>query len=219
MKFHNIFQLTNKSSSNLHLRSAIPATAAPVAPVASAILVFFLQYILQPMTLASMNSKLLAFRTAPVYISYLKGNKIGCQRQLYLLVIQNQNKLLLMKFHNIFHLTNKSSSNLHLWSAVPGLPPPWRCRHRRNSSFFFLQYILQPMTLASMNSLAGPIEISSWSPHGIFFVITKSGDKKLEYYIYRGAGIRFFQGTTWFLFILYIAFHVISHGLRTPKRK
>ena len=67
------------------------------------------------------------------------------------------------------------------------------------------------MTLASMNSLAGPIEISSWSPHGIFFVITKSGDKKLEYYIYRGTGISFFQGTTWFLFILYVVFHVISH--------
>ena len=53
------------------------------------------------------------------------------------------------------------------------------------------------MTLASMNSLAGPIEISSWSPHGIFFVITKSGDKKLEYYIYRDTGIRFFLLNTW----------------------
>ena len=53
------------------------------------------------------------------------------------------------------------------------------------------------MTLASMNSLAGPIEISSWSPHGIFFVITKSGDKKLEYYIYRDTGFRFFLLNTW----------------------
>ena len=123
-----------------------------------------------------------------------------------------------MKFHNIFQLTNKSSSNLHLRSAIPATAAPV-APVASAILVFFLQYILQPMTLASMNSLAGPIEISSWSPHGIFFVITKSGDKKLEYYIYRGAGIRFFQGTTWFLFILYIAFHVISHGLRTPKRK
>ena len=29
-------------------------------------------------------------------------------------------------------------------------------------------FSLQPMTLASMNSLAGPIEISSWSPWHLF---------------------------------------------------